>query len=168
LVVLDDIDDLQKGVFAWGPAQIDRGAPGSTVEAWMNLPWAAPDQLILPGFHTPAEDGLRGKDTGDELMLSTCGLMAAGVRTMLLSRWRTGGQMSMDLVREFLQELPHEDAASAWQRSVLLARSSELDPNLEPRLKGVEEGHLPRAEQPFFWSGYMLIDTGTVPPKDGG
>ncbi len=164
LTVFDDIDDLAKGAFAWGPAQIDRGAPGSTVEGWMKLPWAAPDQLILPGFHTPAEDGLRGKGTGDEMLLSTLGLMASGVRTMLLSRWRTGGQMSMDLVREFVQELPNEDAASAWQRSVLLARSSELDPTLEPRLKQVQEGHLPKAEQPFFWSGYMLIDTGSAPP----
>ena len=50
----------------------------------MHLPWGAPDQLILPGFHTPAEDGLRGRQTGDEMMLATCGLMASGVRTMLL------------------------------------------------------------------------------------
>ena len=42
---------------------------------------------------------------GNEVFLSVCGLMANGARTMLLSRWRTGGQTSFDLVREFIQEL---------------------------------------------------------------
>jgi hypothetical protein len=65
----------------------------------------------------------------------------------------------MELVREFLQELPRETPSSAWQRSVLLARSSELDPTVEPRLKGVSEGQLPSADHPFFWASQMLIDT---------
>ena len=100
---------------------------------------------------------------GDEMLVSTCGLMASGVRTMLLSRWRTGGQTSLDIVREFLQELPTEPASAAWQRSLLLTRSSDLDPNREPRLKGVQATEQPKAEHPFFWSGSMLIDTGSKP-----
>ncbi len=44
----------------------------------------------------------QASDPGDEVFLAVCGLMANGARTILLSRWRTGGQTSVDLVREFL------------------------------------------------------------------
>ena len=44
--------------------------------------------------------------------------MSTGTRTVLLSRWRSGGQSSLDLVREFTQELPHTTPADAWQRAV--------------------------------------------------
>ncbi len=63
----------------------------------------------------------------------------------------------MEIVREFLQELPVQSASSAWQRSLLLARSSEIDPTAEPRLKNVEPGQVPMADHPFFWAGYLLI-----------
>ena len=75
----------------------------------------------MPGFHTPAEYGLKKGGTGDEVFLTVCGLMASGSRTVLLSRWRVGGQSTVDLMREFVQELPHESAAAAWRRSVQLA-----------------------------------------------
>ena len=68
--------------------------------------------------------------------------------------------MSFDLAREFLQGLSTDAPSLAWQRSALLARSSELDPLAEPRLKGVTEGQLPQADHPFFWSSYLLIDSG--------
>ena len=166
LVVLDDIQNNPKDGFDWSPAQIDeRNGRGSRLAAWMELPWAAPHQVILPGYHTVAEDGLRGRITGDELLLTTTGLMAAGVRTILISRWRTGGQISMELMREFLLESSQESAAAAWQRSLLLARSTQLDPTQEPRLKGVKAGQVPTADHPFFWSGYLLMDTGSQPAK---
>ncbi len=161
LVVLDDIRVNPKDGFDWAPAQIDeRDGQGSKLTAWMDLPWAAPQQLILPGYITVSEDGLRAKTNGDELLVTSCGLMSAGVRTILLSRWRTGGQMSMELVREFMQESTQVGPAAAWQRSVQLARSTDLDPFSEPRIKGVQEGNVPKADHPFFWSGYMLIDSG--------
>ncbi|MCP4194038.1 MAG: CHAT domain-containing protein [Planctomycetaceae bacterium] len=166
LVVLDDIKNSPKQGFNWAPAQIDeRNGRGSKVAAWMELPWAAPQQVILPGYHTAAEDGLRGRFTGDEIFLATTGLMASGVRTILISRWRTGGQISMELIREFLLESSQESAAAAWQRSLLLARSTELDPTQEPRLKGVKAGQVPTADHPFFWSGFMLLDTGSRSAK---
>ena len=61
--------------------------------------------------------------------------MASGARTVLLSRWRTGGQSSYDLVREFAQELPHTSPADAWQRAVLLAADTRLNLEAEPRVK---------------------------------
>jgi CHAT domain-containing protein len=157
LVVLDDIEGLEKDSLNWSPAQVDQGKPGGALADWLQLPWGAPDVIVLPGYHTPAEDGLRGQHNGDDLLLSSCGLMAAGTRTLVLSRWRTGGRTSMELVREFLQELPHQPAANAWQRSVLLVRSGELDPSAEPRLKNVKLDEVPSADHPFFWAGYLLM-----------
>jgi hypothetical protein len=64
-------------------------------------------------------------------------------------------------VREFTQELAHAPAAEAWGRARLLAREAPLDAENEPRLRGLEqEGELTTANHPFFWAGYLLVDTG--------
>ena len=63
----------------------------------MNLPWGAPEQVILPGFHTRASSSLKQGGDGDELFLASCALLASGTRTALLSSWRTGGQTSFEL-----------------------------------------------------------------------
>ena len=102
---------------------------------------------------------------GREIFLSVCGLMASGGRTLLLSRWRTGGQTSFDLVREFAQELPHASPTEAWQRSVFLAAGSRLNLEAEPRIKRTATEEPPTANHPFFWAGYLLIDSGTAPKK---
>ena len=107
------------GALAIGPRKARH-----SLNDWISLPWGGPDQIILPGYHTVAEDALKRMNRlapGNEVFLSVCGLMASGARTVLLSRWRSGGQSSYDLVREFAQELPHTSPADAWQRAVLLA-----------------------------------------------
>jgi CHAT domain-containing protein len=157
LVVLDDIEGAQRNPLDWSPAQIDQGKPGGALSDWLALPWGAPDVVVLPGYSTAADSGLRSGGNGDELLVASCGLMASGTRTIVLARWRTGGQTSMDVVREFLQELPAQTAATAWQRSLLLARSSELDVSAEPRLKGVKPGEVPTSDHPFFWAGSLMI-----------
>ena len=60
-------------------------------------------------------------------------------RTILLTRWRTGGRTNFDLVREFASELPNAPAAEAWQRACLLAREAPLEASREPRLKRSDE-----------------------------
>ena len=76
-----------------------------------------------------------------------------------MSRWRTGGQTSFDLVREFVQELPHMAPSDAWQRAVL----SDSGIAGEPRERAAGEARRERpaahATHPFFWAGYMLVDT---------
>jgi CHAT domain-containing protein len=163
--VLKDQDDSDKLPFGWSPLALDTGKAGGLLSDWMLLPLNAVDQVILPGFHTPAEYALKRGGTGDEVFLATCGLMASGCRTILLSRWRVGGQSTIDLVREFVQELPHEPANVAWRRSIQLARDRMLDPSLEPRLKTSSKAKSVKADHPFFWSGYMLVDTGVVPKE---
>jgi hypothetical protein len=82
-----------------------------------------------------------------------------------LSRWRTGGQSSMDLVREFVQELSHASAADAWQRALLLVTKDTLNGAGEPRLRLTAHEEAPSADHPFFWAGYLLADTGTLPQE---
>ncbi len=162
LIVVDDVED-EGGPYDFAPMQVDRGRPGTTLARYMMLPWGAPDQVAMPGYHTAAENGLRKPSTGDELFLTACAFYASGSRTVLLSRWRTGGQSSIDLMREFVQELPYAPASAAWRRSVELLRSSEQDPELEPRVVGVDRAAPLAADHPFFWAGYLLLDTGAEP-----
>ena len=168
LIVLDDVNLSGAGPYGWAPVPIDQGKPGGSLNDWLGLPWGGPDEVILPGYHTAAESSLKGVNgatAGNEIFLSVCGLMASGSRTLLLSRWRTGGQIGFDLVREFAQELPHTSPADAWQRSVFLAAGSRLDPETEPRVKKAASEEPPKASHPFFWAGYMLVDPGTVAEK---
>jgi hypothetical protein len=98
---------------------------------------------------------------GDDIFQSLCNLMSVGTRSILLTRWRTGGRTNFDLVREFAKESADSPAAEAWQRACLLARENPIDQAHEPRFKRSEEtGDMPKADHPFFWSGYLLVDTG--------
>ena len=155
----------------WSPIPIDRGKPGSMLANWMQLPWGGPDSIILPGYHMHAENGFRtlGKARpGMDIFRSVCGLLSTGARTILISRWRTGGKTSFDLVREFTKELPHAPASESWQRAVMLSSQVKLRPEKEPRVGKPKGGEsVPNASNPFFWSGYMLIDSGSVPLAKG-
>jgi tetratricopeptide (TPR) repeat protein len=170
LVVLDDLM-IPEDPYGFSPAPIERSKAGSSLTDWLSLPWGGPDVIVLPGFHTAAEDALkhlRKGPPGNEMFLSLCGLMANGARTVLVSRWRTGGQSSFDLVREFVQELPRTSAADAWQRAILVTAGGRLNLEGEPRIKRTPADDPPKANHPFFWAGYLLVDCGTrVEPKPG-
>jgi hypothetical protein len=166
LVVLDDIPFSEQSPYGWSPAPIDRSKTGSSLADWLLLPWGGPDVVVLPGFHTAAEDALkrvRSSMPGNEVFLAITGLMANGSRTILMSRWRTGGQTSLDLTREFAQELSDTSPSDAWQRAVQVVESSRLNWEAEPRLKRLTTDATLNAEHPFFWAGYMLVDSGTGP-----
>src|SRR5690606_2126744 len=101
LVVYDDITPPANGPYQWNPVPFDKG-PGATMESWMPLPFRAPEEVLLPGFHTAAETSIRDANAaGYEIFFNVCGLMSTGTRTVLLSRWRPGGKSSYDQVREF-------------------------------------------------------------------
>ena len=166
VVVLADLDQRARGPYGWSPLPLDRGKPGSSLASWMSLPWGGPQQIVLPGFHTPAENALKNGGSGQEIFLAVCGMMSTGSRTLLLSRWRTGGQTSYDLTREFVQELPHTTASDAWQRSVELVMDNEIAVDREPRVKAGRAESGVKSHHPFFWAGYLLVDTGAVPNRD--
>lgn len=169
LVVYHDLDETNvrgAGPYDWSPLPVDKAKTASFLGEWIGLPWKAPRQVVLPGFHTPVESGLRKGGTGDELFLTSCAFLASGSKTLLLSRWPAAGQTSYDLSREFALESPHTSASAAWQRSVQLAMNSPLDFSREPRIKASEELDGLDASHPFFWSGYVLVDTGSEPTSD--
>ena len=167
LVSLDDIDRRDGPASGWWPLPRARNEANDVMS--FGLPYGGPERIVITGFATEAEQGLkssrrsggrRGRP-GEEVFQSLCHMMADGARTILLTRWRTGGRTNLDLVREFLRELPQSRATDAWQRACLLARESPLDASQEPRLKRLDEtaAEPPRADHPFFWAGYLLIDT---------
>lgn len=159
-------NDIGKSTgYGWSPAQYDRGLKHSTLIDWIEYPWGAPDQVILPGFHTLAESpvSVAKKGTGYEIFLNACGIMATGTRTILISRWRTGGRAPSILVREFVKELPFRSASESWQRAVDLVRIEKLDAKVEPRVRAPSEITDVTADHPFFWAGYLLLDTGSEP-----
>ena len=173
LVVLDEQTIEQSSPFGWSPLPAGRSAAQSSLEEWFRLPQFGPQRMIFPAVHTIAENGGKGAKRrgapGAELFLSTCGLMSTGAQTILLSRWRVGGESTMEIVREFVQELPHTDASDAWQRSVQLAKELTIHPAVEPRVKAGKDDTPLTASHPFFWSGYLLVDTGaTIGEEPGG
>jgi tetratricopeptide (TPR) repeat protein len=166
LLVWDDLDNVNQKPLQLAPLQIDRGKEGSTIQDWMTIPWNSPDVILLPGFHTPTENALKKiklkgiNRVGDELFLTSMGLLGAGSRTLLVSRWRTGGTITADLLREFIQELPNTSAADAWQRAVQIIDQTPIDYDSEPRVESDPEGPSVTGGHPFFWSGLLLIDPG--------
>jgi CHAT domain-containing protein len=173
LVVLDELSTAaETDPYGWAPLPTDRTKTAGPLSEWFLLPRRGPEEMILPGYHTASESAPRKSDSsrrggraaaealapGNEIFLSLCGMMTTGTRTVIISRWRTGGQTSLDLVREFTQELPHTTPADAWQRAVQVVTNSTLTAD-EPRIKGDVAGQ--RATHPFFWAGYMLVDSGS-------
>jgi len=62
--------------------------------------------------------------------------------------------------------LPHSAANIAWRRSVQLAADRVLDPAAEPRLRAHKSADGLKADHPFFWAGYLLVDTGVAAPPE--
>jgi hypothetical protein len=166
LVVLDELQPSTKGPYDWSPTQLDKATGVGDLDNWFLYPFGGPQHVLLPGFRTAAETGLKvktpGGGDGQDMFLATCGLMANGARTVMLSRWRVGGETAYDLTREFALELPHSSASAAWQRCVHLAMQTPLDATREPRLKLSPDDGMVTAEHPFFWAGYMVADIGVA------
>jgi hypothetical protein len=169
LIVLDEVESSRGSANDWALLPRSRGKSDG-LEAWFGLPYGGPQRIVATGVTTAAEQGLKASrrndarrvEPGSEVFHAVCTMMASGARTILLTRWRTGGRTNFDLVREFVQELPHASATEAWQRATVLAREAPLDATREPRLKRAEDsGEQLTADHPFFWSGYLLVDTGT-------
>lgn len=173
LIVLAETELDPAKPYAYTPLPYDRSSSRGTLTDWLQLPLPGCERMVLGGMHTVAEMGLktrgRGRsDTriapGSELFHTSCALLASGAKTVLMSRWSTGGKTERDLVREFVLELPYTPADKAWRRSVALARRTDMDAQQEPRLKSGGDAAEPLPpEHPFFWSGFLLVDTGFDP-----
>lgn len=146
------------GVFGLNPGVLDQGRAGSTLGAWLSLPFEGPEYLIVPGYSSGGAAGSRMKGDGSDLFFGTTAFLASGCRTVLLSRWRTGGKTSLDLTRSFAQRLRTQRPLDAWWDSVDEIREQVIDQALEPRLKPDKDIPELTADHPFFWAGLMLIE----------
>ncbi|MEM9351515.1 MAG: CHAT domain-containing protein [Planctomycetota bacterium] len=159
--------EIKRGTpLAWAPLPIDRPASRGELSAWLELP-QGPQRVITPTTATAAGQGGRSAGRargatppGSELFVASCALLADGAQTVLLSQWRVGGRSTVDLVREFTQELPYTSAADALQRSIELTRERQIDISQELRVKSGKGGGPLTGGHPFFWGGYLLIDLG--------
>lgn len=166
LIVWHMSSEKTKGAFDFSPFQLDAGKPGSGLDSWIMLPWKGIDQMILSGVSSGIEGSTRARADGSELFLLTTAMMGSGTRTILISRWRVGGQTTLDLTREFALELGKTTATKAWQRSVELLKDSEIDNSAESRLREKVLDQPMTGKHPYFWSSYMLLDTGSEPTTD--
>jgi hypothetical protein len=167
LVVLDDLGSLASTTAALVPAASGRG--GITLADWLAPPQKRPGIVLLPGMQSALARGLEKGSLpprpGDDLFMPAIDMLAAGGRTALLARWRVGGRTTADLMTEFLRDAtlatadtPAPPAAASWQRAVDVVTAEAPDPDREPRLKQGEHV-LTDARHPFFWAGYLLIDS---------
>ena len=160
LIVLGEAEIQPEEPFAWSPISTAGKTGKETLGMWLLPPNSGPQTVLLPAARTPAESGLRRRSKqrlGHELFITLCTLHAHGTQTVLISRWRTGGKTSVDLMREFAKELPETSASEAWQRSILLMMDSPINSTKEPRIKNLGEKEL-QAKHPFFWAGYLLSE----------
>ncbi|MBQ6829197.1 MAG: tetratricopeptide repeat protein, partial [Thermoguttaceae bacterium] len=158
LVVFDEI--VADG-WNWAPVVPSDARRGHGVADWIFAPWGAPRLIVLPALRTPAENALKNGGDGSEIFLPILAAQSTGADAMLLSRWRTGGRSAFDLSTDFLKNYESEPVADAWKRAVLNLMKRDVVLDEEPRLKtpGRSED-APSYALPFWWAGYLLIDSG--------
>ena len=169
LVILDELAGdgpiAARSLVAETPAK-----GGMTFGDWLAPPRKRPRLMVLPGFQTAMAGGLAKMPprAGDDLFIAATDLLAAGARSAVVSRWRTGGKIAVDLVDEFIRDvaaMPEDGAAApavvaSWHRAVELVGAEQPDPAREPRIKQSPGAVLADARHPFFWAGYAVIDCG--------
>ncbi|MBM4023289.1 MAG: hypothetical protein FJ284_13835 [Planctomycetes bacterium] len=163
LVIYDEVSvgDAQAD---W-PLAAAGGRGGTTATDWLAPPPKRPRQLVLPGMQTAIAAGLTEPPArpGEDVFLPAMDLIAAGGHTLLVTRWRSGGQLGASLIREYLRETAGPSGlppAAAWQRAVDVVVSERPDPDREPRVKQASTAVLENARHPLFWAGYLLVDCG--------
>ncbi len=145
------------------------GRTGMTFGEWVASPRKRPHMVLLPGYQSAAAGGLTRMPArpGNDLFLAATDLLAAGARTVLVSRWPMGGRSTVHLMEEFVADHQHHppsgsgSAAESWHRAVDIVSSEEPDIEREPRLTQSSEAVLLDSRHPLFWAGAMLVDCGT-------
>lgn len=165
LVVFNDIT-VPGGPLSWNPF----GKPArqsSSLASWLSLPWGGPQLIVLPGFHTPAENGRKLNGDGSELFYSALTMQANGAQSILISRWNPGGDTSYELVKDFLKNYQEFPAAESWKKAVLNIANRSLSFSEEPRVRAGKNEEPLKANHPFFWGAFLLIDRGELPAEEG-
>lgn len=157
ILVWSQIRPVRGAPYNLAPMQLGTEKSAGTLGAMMTLPWRGPQQIVMPTYQAEGIT-MRGKIVGSEMFLTTTAMMASGARSILISRWSTGGQTSLDLTRQFVQKQKPEGVAKALANSRKAVRESVLNPDVEPRLRFKASDPESKAAHPFFWASHMLIE----------
>lgn len=150
-----------------------QGRAGMSLADWLVPPPKRPQRVVLPGMQTAMGNGLQAVPArpGHDVFLNATDFLAAGASTVLMTRWRNGGGVTGQLVREFLQETSNRGGmtpTAAWQRAVELVTPERPDIDNEPRIKPVPDAVFSDSRHPFFWAGFMLVDCGSGMYEEAG
>ena len=156
LVIWSEVKKTRGQPFLFAPMQLGSGKLDGTLGDWMQLPWRGPEHVIVPYYQA---DGLalRGTGIGGEMFFTTMGLMASGTRSILISRWSTGGKTSLDLTRQYLEKRKDDGIPKAIADSRQTVRESDIDAENEPRLRASDDAPQSKAVHPYFWASHMLL-----------
>lgn len=152
--------------FSWIPDSSNK--VGLAVADWLLLPWSGPRQIIVPQFSTAAGGGLKSNElNGRELFLLSCQAMAGGAQSLLISRWNVGDASTFQASGEFAAAVRERPAIDAWLYTLEKIRALPIDVSETARVRAPSSGAGDRkSTHPFFWSGYMLVDSGWRPPVE--
>jgi hypothetical protein len=115
-----------------------------------------PEILIVAGGNTAIADGFRGNPTGLELEYYSTLLLTAGCKSVVLPRWRCGGNVPYDIHLALIRRMSGMPMALALQQSIIEARSGQLG-TVQPRLRTTPKETELSADHPFWWAGQMVI-----------
>ncbi len=155
LMVWSAIKPVRGSFYQFAPMQLGTERQEGTLSAWMQLPWVGPEHIILPAYHAEGLS-LRGRP-GTEMFLTTMGMMASGTRSILISRWNTGGKTALQLSGQYLEKMKPDGINKAIFDARQAIRESDLDVANEPRMKVDSDAPELKAEHPFFWASHMLL-----------
>ena len=164
LAIFDELAG-EGGVAGWPLLPVGAGKGAVTFGDWLAPPLKRPQRIVLPGLQTAMAGGLEKLPPrpGEDVFLAATDLVAAGARTVVMSRWRMGGKTCTDLMTEFLRDATAADgspASAAWQRAVDVVLAEEPDAAREPRIKVSGDAALTTPPHPLLWAGYLLVDVG--------
>lgn len=129
---------------------------------WMQSPLRAPSRLFLPGMQSAATKvELKG---GQEIFIPACTFMAAGTKSVWMSRWKVGGRSAHTALERVMDEIQYESPSLAWQRAAIALWAEELPTSDEPILPTAKA--LPatiNGGHPILWSGYMMLGDHQTP-----
>ena len=124
---------------------------------WMKIPLSAPDHIVMMGLNSIGGEGGLPRPDGSELFFTATSAMASGARSVVLSRWNTGGQMQVELAARYARSAVTMPVTTAMQDAIKQIGAMEVDVTKEPRLKEDPQPVKLTGVAPFFWASPMLV-----------
>ncbi len=156
------------GPWAMDLVQKDRGTAGSDLASWLKLPWTGPTQVVLPFFESAGARGVPSKNAGDDLFLTTMGMLAAGTKTIMISRWSTGGKSGLDFAKVYWEKSRTASAMEAIFAAEQAMLEMPVDFDRESKVKKAKDPAVTKSINPLFWAGYFVVDVPSTADPNAG